>query len=110
MSGGQSDEERIRDRAYRLWLEEGQPDGRARDHWELASELIAIEDSQNSTLKPIQSGETGPTGEPVEPILAVENEGEFPTLTDQGEGQAAPRRPAAPRKRAPARKASKPKA
>ena len=110
MGGGKSDEERIRDRAYRLWLEEGQPDGKARAHWELASELIAIEDSQKSTLKPIETGETGPTGEPVEPILAVENEGEFPTLTDQGEGQAAPSRPAAPpRKRAPAKKSSKPK-
>ena len=40
MGGGKSDEERIRDRAYRLWLEEGQPDGKARAHWELASELI----------------------------------------------------------------------
>jgi len=33
----------------------------------------------------------GPTGEPVEPALAVENEGEFPTMTDQGEGQQVPK-------------------
>jgi hypothetical protein len=81
---------RVRERAYRLWKEEGEPHGLADRHWELARELIAIEDSQNSTLKPIPTGPTGPTGEPVEPLLAVENVGEFPTLTDQGEEQTAP--------------------
>ena len=58
--------------------------------------LIAIEDSQLDTLKPVDMGPTGPTGEPIEPLLAVENEGEFPTLTDQGEEQTAPKRRAAP--------------
>lgn len=35
----------------------------------------------------------GPEGEPIEPTLAVENEGEFPSMTNQGEGQAVPGRP-----------------
>ena len=34
----------------------------------------------------------GPSGEPIEPIEAVENAGEFPTVTDQGEELAYPRR------------------
>jgi len=34
----------------------------------------------------------GPEGEPIEPTIAVANEGEFPTLTDQGEGEQVPRR------------------
>ncbi len=80
-------EERIRARAYRLWQEEGCPEGRAEVHWDKASELVAIEESYKDTLKP-HPGEAyaeSPTGEPVEPLLAVRNLGEFPTLTDQGE-------------------------
>ena len=30
---------------------------------------------------------------PIEPVLAVANEGEFPTLTDQGEGEQVPHWP-----------------
>jgi hypothetical protein len=51
----------------------------------MATELIAIEENQLLTLKPV-----GRAGEPVEPRLAVENAGEFPTLTDQGEETAYP--------------------
>jgi len=39
-----------------------------------------------------QTAAMGPTGEPVEPLIAVENAGEFPTLTDQGEEKAYPSR------------------
>jgi hypothetical protein len=91
-------EERVRQRAYRMWVEEGCPEGRSDVHWDKARELVAIEDGQKLTTKPAPRGEQG--GEPVEPIEAVENAGEFPTLTDQGEKQAAPkRRTAAPVKR-----------
>ncbi|MBS7539579.1 DUF2934 domain-containing protein [Ancylobacter lacus] len=73
-------EQRIREKAYHLWVAEGYPHGRHERHWELASELVAIEDSQRDTLLPI-----GEAGEPVEPVEALENAGEFPTTTDQGE-------------------------
>ena len=73
-------EERIRRRAYQMWLEEGKPEGRADDHWDKASELIAIEDGQLGTLKPVETTRS-------EPIEAVTNQAEFPTLTDQGEQQ-----------------------
>ena len=75
-------EQRIRERAYQLWLEEGKPEGRARDHWELASELVAIEESQGEATSPVDEQQAG---EPVEPIEAIANAGEFPTTTDQGE-------------------------
>jgi hypothetical protein len=58
--------------------------GREKDHWDMATELVAIEDGQQATLKPIQQN-LGPMGEPIEPLEAVQNAGEFPTLTDQDE-------------------------
>ena len=64
------DEERIRRKAYELWLAEGRPEGRDRDHWELARELIAIEDSQKTTLRPPPRQDE----EPVEPPEAFENQ------------------------------------
>jgi hypothetical protein len=76
-------ESRIRERAYFLWLGEGCPEGRADVHWDEASELVAIEDNQSLTIKPLpRPGEDPGT---IEPLAAVENAGEFPTLTDQGE-------------------------
>lgn len=68
--------------------------------------LVAVEEHEMDTLKsagaqphenvedpPLASDNMhGSEGEPIEPELALENEGKFPTLTDQGEGQAAPHR------------------
>ena len=39
-------EQRIRDRAYHLWLEEGQPDGRANEYWERAACEIGLEEPE----------------------------------------------------------------
>jgi hypothetical protein len=84
MEANRDDE--IRARAYQLWEEEGRPEGRAEQHWFTARESLAIEENHESTLLPLD------TGTDAEPIEAVENAGEFPTLTDQGE-QRIPRRP-----------------
>jgi hypothetical protein len=74
-------ERRIRERAYQIWLEEGQPRGREKEHWELAKFAIAQKDGLATTLvSPVMPGS--------EPIEALINQGEFPTLVDQGEGQA----------------------
>lgn len=83
----EEDERRIRERAYRLWEEEGHPEGRDKAHWDMARELVAIEDSYRDTLKPNPTEEyaNNPTTEPIEPLEAVRNAGEFPTLVDQGE-------------------------
>ncbi|MDB5509788.1 MAG: hypothetical protein JWL93_2257 [Hyphomicrobiales bacterium] len=78
---------RINLRAYDLWVAEGRPEGRADIHWDKASELVAIEESQqDTTMRPDRQGE------PVESLVAVENAGEFPTLTDEGEEKTAPSR------------------
>lgn len=37
-------EEKIRERAYRLWVEEGQPEGRHDQHWEEARRQIDAEE------------------------------------------------------------------
>ena len=39
-------EERIRQRAYRLWEEAGQPEGAAQDHWERAAQDLDREDAE----------------------------------------------------------------
>ena len=53
-------QQRIRQRAYQIWLDEGRPDGRHEEHWQQAeSELLS------GTSPPLQPG-----------------------LTDAGEGQA----------------------
>jgi hypothetical protein len=41
---GDSREERIKERAYLLWLEQGKPEGLARAHWELARAQIESEE------------------------------------------------------------------
>jgi Protein of unknown function (DUF2934) len=73
-------EQRIRERAYTIWLDEGCPDGRDKEHWEVAKLAIADEDGQAVTL-------LAPEAPQPEPTEAIENQGEFPTLVDQGEGQ-----------------------
>src|SRR5262245_5585223 len=83
-------EERIRRHAYRIWMEEGRPSGRDRAHWEMARELVAIEDNQKFASEPnpiSHEPNIGPEGEPIEPAEVLDNLGEFPTLTDQGEFQ-----------------------
>ena len=79
--GQDSDEERIRRKAHELWEAEGQPHGRDQYHWDQAREIIAIEDSQGSTLLPRNTG----AEEPVEDRQAATNYGDMPNLTDQGE-------------------------
>lgn len=87
-------EKRVRERAYKLWQEEGCPHGRAAVHWEKARELVAIEDNLELTLKSIPKAtkEVGPYGEPVEPLVPAENAGDAPTLVDQGEEETIPHR------------------
>jgi hypothetical protein len=41
-------EERIRERAYYIWLQEGRPEGRDKEHWELAKAQIVAEEQQQA--------------------------------------------------------------
>jgi hypothetical protein len=72
-------EQRIRERAFKIWIDEGQPEGRDKEHWDLAKFAIAQEDGLATSLLP-------PEPPKPEPIEALINQGEFPTLVDQGEG------------------------
>ncbi len=81
-------EDRIRAHAYRLWQEEGCPPGRSEIHWDMATELVAIEDNQMLATKPNPLGHPdnrGDFGEPVEPLQPAGSMGDVPALTDQGE-------------------------
>jgi hypothetical protein len=113
--------ERVRRRAYQMWLDEGRPEGREAAHWDMASELVAIEDGQTKTTKPVErdpdDAEIAAT--PVEPAAPAAAMGELPTITDVGEQTYPPARvaeklagpaPLAKESNAPAPAASKPAA
>lgn len=44
--------QRIRERAYQIWLEEGKPSGRDLAHWELAKAEIAAKTTTKEGEKP----------------------------------------------------------
>jgi hypothetical protein len=89
--------ERVRRRAYLIWLDEGRPEGRESIHWDMASELVAIEDSQKKTTRKVRRAAGNPEiaqdrAEPTKPAAAM---GEVPTMTDAGEQTYPPSRAAA---------------
>jgi hypothetical protein len=47
-----SHEQRVRMKAYEIWLNEGRPEGREERHWAMALEAIGYEDAHRSTLVP----------------------------------------------------------
>lgn len=88
-------EERIHARAEELWREAGSPAGGAEAFRDEARTLIAIEDNPKAGTLPnpeTQDDNIGPEGEPIEPAEETANEGEFPTLTDQGDQVYPPQR------------------
>jgi len=91
----QDREERIRVRAYHLWLADGRPEGRDAEYWERAKELQAIADNPAAGQLPNpmtrHHGEVPPTAEPVEEAEIQANYGEFPTAyTDEGDRETTP--------------------
>jgi hypothetical protein len=78
-------EDRIRERAYKLWEENGRPEGRDLELWEQAEDLIAMEENPSAGLLPNPSNKD-PALIGVEEAEIQENYGEIPgRLTDQGE-------------------------
>lgn len=101
-----TEQDRIAAKAHELWEAEGRPHGRDQDHWDQAKEIVALHDSAGTALLPREAG----AEEPVEErSIAVDNEGEAPSLTDTGEHDltAIDREPAvtAPPKKAAAKNA-----
>lgn len=84
----------IRQRAHHIWEREGRPDGRDAEHWQMARSELAIETARDEAKEPNPAAEREEVDhpEPVEPLLAVENQGSFPGLTDQDEESQYPHR------------------
>jgi hypothetical protein len=101
--------ERVRQRAYQIWLDEGRPDGREAIHWDMASELVAIEENQKKTTKRVrrQSADKEIAADRAEPAGPAAAMGEVPIMTDAGEQTYPPSRAAA-RTAAPTRPAASP--
>lgn len=57
-------ERRVRLQAYRIWLDEGRPDGRAVEHWVRAEEEIAFIDRVRGGATPPPSAEPPELGAP----------------------------------------------
>jgi hypothetical protein len=88
-------DDRVRERAKHLWREAGRPGSGPESFLEEAKTILAIEDNPEAGRESLKKGynNPGPWGEPVEEAkVALDNEGEFPTMTDQGEQQS-PRAP-----------------
>jgi hypothetical protein len=64
MSDSTSREERIRQQAYQIWLEEGRPQGRDKEHWEQAMQTV---DRIDELAREDERGETPAAGAPLGP-------------------------------------------
>jgi len=78
-------------RAKRMWQQAGNPDGGPDRFLDQARELLAIEENPQATTMDPEEAMPEP-----ESILAVENQGEFPTTVDQGDEQNYPEREGRP--------------
>jgi Protein of unknown function (DUF2934) len=76
-------ENRIRERAYKLWEEHGRPHGRDADIWQQAEDLIGMEENPDAGQVPVDSGARAEESE------IQENYGEAPG--DQGDRPQTPR-------------------
>ncbi len=91
----QAHENRIRERAYRLWEEDGCPHGGELEYWERARELVGMESNPTAGQlpNPVPPGADRPPmpDRPDEAELE-QNLGEFPSLqTDQGDREVTPK-------------------
>jgi hypothetical protein len=85
-------EARIRERAYKLWEQDGRPEGRDAEFWERAEELIGMEENAGAATLPNPERHPTHAEAPVEEAELQENYGEFPSrLTDQGDRPQTPR-------------------
>jgi hypothetical protein len=83
----------IRARARRMWREAGSPVGREPEYLERARELQAFVDHPDAGLLPnpmVQHPQPEANEEPIEEAELLENLGEFPGRTDQGDRVPAP--------------------
>lgn len=63
-----NDEERVRQRAYELWEQEGKPEGRENAHWEQACREIESEGGAPLMESDTASGNIGPAADAMREI------------------------------------------
>lgn len=80
----------IRARAHRMWLEAGSPKGREDEYLERARELQAIVEHPGAGLLPNPMVAHPHPIDVVEEAELLENLGEFPGRSDQGDRRPAP--------------------
>lgn len=54
MADESEQEQRIRERAFQLWIDEGQPEGRDKEHWERAEKELGEVGEPRSEAPPLQ--------------------------------------------------------
>jgi hypothetical protein len=69
------DEDRIRQRAYELWEQEGKPEGREGEHWEQACREIEAEGGSPLTEFETASGRLGSAADALREIAVSTAEG-----------------------------------
>lgn len=79
---------RIEKRARHLWEAAGKPEGQLDDFRDEARQLIALEDDPKFGTQPVKEATDG-----AEPGIALDNQGEFPGIRDQGDSTAQPKWP-----------------
>ena len=57
---GKDAEQRIREQAYQLWLQEGRPEGRAEAHWKMACKL----DAEREAYLDVEGRDSFPASDP----------------------------------------------
>jgi hypothetical protein len=79
-------QQRIRERAYRLWEEDGCPEGRDLEYWDRAKFLVGIEENPGAGQIPPEAKH-----DVIEEAEIQDNLGEFPDrFADQGEWRQTP--------------------
>ena len=74
-------EQRIRERAYEIWVAEGRPRGRHQRHWQMAREAIAQEETLKSTVLPAEANKDAAEDAVIEnAVAALDNEGKAAPL------------------------------
>ena len=60
MTSDVDQEQRVRERAYKIWLEEGKPHGHSKEHWAQAEKQLAEEENVEPETKGVAPSSPGP--------------------------------------------------
>ena len=99
-----SHEDRVRLKAYEIWLNEGKPEGRDQRHWAMAREMIGYDDAHRSTLVPATGSDARPAKE-----ASFNSNGGAEAQSDAGQSKPAPLRAAKSTAKSSAKPAAKPR-